>query len=110
MSPFPPEFAVRVEHLDDGFARVLVEGELDLLTSPELERLLDREISGGKQLVLDLAGVSFIDSTGLNVVISALRRCESTEATLTLGAELSAPVRRVLEITGLDTVIPVASG
>ncbi len=110
MNRIRPDFAIRVASVDDGSVRVQVEGELDLATSPELEQALRREIAAGKQVVLDLADVSFIDSTGLNAVISALRRCDGSEATLTLGPELSAQVRRVMEITGLDSVIPVACG
>jgi anti-anti-sigma factor len=109
MNRLPAEFLVRVASVDDGSVRLRVEGELDLSTSPALEQALGREISAGKHVVLDLGDVSFIDSTGLNAVIKALRHCEANGATLALSPELSAQVRRVLEITGLDTVIPVAS-
>lgn len=89
--------------------RVEVKGELDLSTSPRLEDALRDEFNSGKSVVLDLSQVTFIDSTGLNVLVAALRSCEQNGCQLELGPEPSVQVSRVLRITGLDTVFPISS-
>jgi anti-sigma B factor antagonist len=78
-----------------------VSGEIDIQTSPVLEEqlqvVLDRGLSS---TVVDLSGVTFLDSTGLSVLISGLRRCQAAGGEL----RLTGPrpnVRKVLEITGL---------
>ena len=59
----------------DGVATVLLEGELDIATAPVLDATLaDVERNGTGTVVLDLAGVRFIDSTGLRSLLSARQR------------------------------------
>lgn len=59
---------------DDG-VRVRVEGELDVATAPALEEALKRaEASDASGIVIDLTGVSFIDSTGLRTLLEAHAR------------------------------------
>lgn len=87
--------------------RVEVQGELDLSTSPQLGQVLGREFDDGRSVVLDLSQVTFIDSTGLNVLVAALRSCEENGCKLVLSPELPAQVSRVFTITGLDTVLPI---
>ena len=88
--------------------RLEVSGELDLSTSPELGQALKRELDGGRTVVVDLSRVTFIDSTGLNTLVGALRLCESNGGRLAVSPKLPAQVTRVFEISGLDTVIPIA--
>jgi anti-sigma B factor antagonist len=64
-----------VRRADKGLVRIEVEGELDLATAPELEETLGRELGAGNHVVLDLAAVTFIDSTGLHTILSALQAC-----------------------------------
>jgi anti-anti-sigma factor len=107
MKSVPVPFAIRVHGSNDGAVRIEVEGELDMATAPELEDMLRRQIGAGNRVVLDLAAVTFIDSTGLHTIVSALNG--SGEDGLSVSPTLPHQVQRVLEITGLDTVIPVAS-
>ena len=88
--------------------RVQVRGELDLSTSPQLGDALERELDAGRSVVVDLSRVTFIDSTALNTLVGALRSCESNGGALLLSGNLPAQVSRVFEITGLDTVLPIA--
>lgn len=88
---------------------VHVRGDLDLSTSPELGEALLREIDDGKAVVLDLSGVTFIDSTGLNTLIRAFRASESNGGMLALSPNVPAQVSRVFQITGLDALLPTAS-
>jgi len=107
MNLIPAPFAIHMRPSDSGPVRIEVEGELDLATAPKLEETLRRELAAGKQVVLDLAALTFIDSTGLHTIVSALHI--SGEDGLSVSPTLPYQVRRVLEITGLNTVIPVAA-
>jgi anti-sigma B factor antagonist len=54
-----------------GCELIRVEGELDMLTAPELAVAIDSCNGSGREVVVDLSGVSFIDSHGLHVVMGA---------------------------------------
>ena len=79
-------------------------GELDLFTAPRLQEALERSIDlGARRVVVDLARVTFIDSTALGVLIGVGRQLRAGEGSLDLVCQ-NGNVRRVLEITGLDAV------
>lgn len=82
-------------------------GEVDLAAADEIigtvQQALDEADSAGDgPLVLDLAGVTFMDSTGLGALISIRARAEAAGRSLTL-RQVPARVRRLLEITGLTS-------
>jgi anti-sigma B factor antagonist len=78
-----------------------VTGEVDIETSPVLEEELRSVLDQGVSSVeVDLGEVTFLDSTGLSVLISALKRCRGAGGDLRLRRP-QPNVRRVLEITGL---------
>jgi anti-sigma B factor antagonist len=108
MTAYPP-FAVLVAMAPDGSVRVKVQGELDLSTASELDETLRREIDAGRRIVVDLSEIKFIDSTGLNTLIAAVRASDMNGGTLAVSPTLPAQVRRVLEITGLNKVLPIAA-
>jgi anti-sigma B factor antagonist len=108
MTSYPQPFAIRVAPQEDGSVRVQVRGELDISTSPQLDEALRREIDAGKRVVVDLSEIAFIDSTGLNTLITALRASSSNGAGLMVSPSLPAQVQRVLEVTGLNEVLPIA--
>ena len=75
MSYLPPTFELSVEEVDEQTAVVSVRGEIHLATAPEFsERLNDVIAEGRTAVVVDLTEVGFIDSTGLSVLLNALRR------------------------------------
>jgi anti-sigma B factor antagonist len=91
----------------DGTAVVAVAGEIDVYTSPLLqERLVEVLKDGSSSIVLDLSAVTFLDSTGLGVLITGLKRCRSAEGDLVL-VTAQPNVLKVLEITGLNDVFQV---
>ena len=91
----------------DGTAVVAVAGEIDVYTSPLLqERLVEVLRDGSPSIVLDLSAVTFLDSTGLGVLITGLKRCRSAEGDLVL-VTAQPNVLKVLEITGLNDVFQV---
>jgi len=87
---------------------VRVAGEVDILTSPILDQKLQGVLDQGQSSVLvDLGEVTFLDSTGLSVLIAGLKRCQSTGGELRLVSPRP-NVRRVLEITGLTETFHIA--
>ena len=100
----PPDLEqpLRITSGREGDVAVLtLAGELDPHTAPALAEELDDAIGGGATtVVLQLAELSFIDSSGLRVVISAHRRLDEAGGRLVLRTP-SDTVRRLLEITGL---------
>jgi anti-sigma B factor antagonist len=83
-----------------------VDGELDILSSPVLREELTELARGHKSVVLDLEGLSFMDSTGLSVIIAALKRLRERSLDLVLCSP-QASVRRTMEICGIDQVITI---
>ncbi len=93
---------------ENGSARVVrLEGSCDLATAPKLRQAL-HSLAGADvtEVFLDVRELQFIDSTGLGVVLGAMRRLRETGGTLRI-AGAQGIVRRVLEITDLDKVIPL---
>jgi anti-sigma B factor antagonist len=99
----PEPFAVDVDRRDD-LAIVQPSGELDLATVDTLRAALDSIESAGR-LVLDLRGLSFIDSTGLHLLVALHQRAQRDGFQLTLLAP-AAPVNRAIQLCGLDEALP----
>ena len=85
-----------------------VQGEIDLYTVPRLRQELARVLTDGGpvRLVVDLSGVDFCDSTGVNALLAAHRQAQDTGGDLELAAPRPA-VRKILQVTGLETVFTV---
>jgi anti-anti-sigma factor len=90
---------------DGDLHTVELEGELDLATAPDVEEELERvEASDAKAIVLDLSGLTFIDSTGIRLVLAADRRSRADSNRLTLLRGTPA-VQRAFEISGVAPLI-----
>jgi len=91
----------------EGGSDVHLVGELDLFTAPLLREGLLRLLDDGTgDLTLDMSRLSFIDSTGLSVLVGAYKLAQQNGRGIVLrGPRPSA--RKVLEISGLDTVFPI---
>jgi anti-sigma B factor antagonist len=90
-----------------GVIVIHVEGELDLLTAPKLMARLDRVLRApAGDLVLNLTEAEFIDSVGLQTLMSIQRRLEAADRHLTVVCG-EGPVRRQIEITRLITALSV---
>ena len=84
-----------------------LEGEMDLESSPLLRQRLDDEIAaGGQHMILDMAGVTFLDSSGLGVILGRYRRIKEVGGDLAI-AQPPPPIRRVLEVSGILSIVPV---
>ncbi|MFF9120528.1 STAS domain-containing protein [Streptomyces massasporeus] len=84
-----------------------VSGELDYVSGRVLRaELMDLIARVEGLLVLELSGVSFCDSAGLNVLLQTWRQADMRGAVVVL-ADVSGPVRRILQMTGVDQVVRV---
>jgi anti-sigma B factor antagonist len=103
MTDFTSERTVVSKHL----GLIELSGEVDLYTAPRFKDDLVALIETGvNDIVIDLAEVTFIDSTALGVIISGVKRMREREGRLAIVAS-SRPVVRILDITGLDKVLTI---
>jgi len=89
---------------------VKVMGELDLATANNFRETTDRAIDEimGLNLIIDLAKVTFIDSSGLGVILGRFRKIRAKGGQMIL-VGLSANIKRILELSGILSFIPVCS-
>jgi anti-sigma B factor antagonist len=91
---------------DGGRYTICPLGELDLGTAGELQLELERaEASDARSIVLDLSGLTFMDSTGVQLLLRAHARSRADANRLRL-LRGPAVVHRVLELTGVATLLP----
>jgi anti-anti-sigma factor len=98
----------RVEVRSEGTAAVIVvHGELDLASGPELEQVLDRVAEQPTELlIIDLREVDFMDSTGLSIIVKAHQRFADEGRKLGL-VKGSPQVQRLLDLTGVAERLPL---
>lgn len=92
---------VVLDELDDRRVCLRVAGELDLATAEELDHTLAEALSSNDSVVLDLSEVTFIDSTGLAAIITAVNRASGSGAVLQIATPLPDQPYRLLELTGV---------
>ena len=100
-------FELKSHEVDPETQLIAVFGETDLYTAPELKTRLHEAIDGGKiRLVVDFSEAPFIDSTGLGVLVSALKRLRGEGGALVL-VSANENMRRLFRATGLDQAMPL---
>jgi anti-anti-sigma factor len=92
--------------LDGDRLEVRLSGELDMTATFKLEGELDRLLAEHRvrELVLDMAAVRFVDSSGLGCLLSTYERARDAGIEMRI-ADPSDPVRRLLELTGTGPVL-----
>lgn len=104
------EFTVKTAELGENAFIVTLTGEADLHTAPELERALQGTVGlGATAVAVDLAEVSFVDSTTLGVLLRYQKRFRERGGDLVIVTE-DRRVLRTFEITGLDQVFEIKRG
>ena len=93
----------------DGATLLVLRGDLDIATAPDLREALVRVIADGARIVVDLEAVGFLDSVGLGILVSGLKRARAAGGELELICT-SRVVLKPLEITGLDKVFTIHAG
>jgi anti-anti-sigma factor len=93
---------LRLERRSEGARHTLtLTGELDLATVADLDGMIEQACSdGAAELVLELRGLSFMDSTGLSAILAAHERCAEHGCELLL-TRPQRTVERLLELTGV---------
>ena len=98
--------AVETRQAGNGVTVVAPTGRLDVAGAPALKEAISEAVKNGpSRVVIDMEGVSFVDSTGLGSVISALKQIRGSQGDLRLAAP-NQQARVVLELTTLDRVFP----
>jgi anti-anti-sigma factor len=103
-----PLFTVRTEPRENG-AVVIAGGEIDLATSPRLRAALLEPEAHAASVVLDLREVTFIDSSGLGVIVGQQKRAQERGEQFAVAVGGAAAVQRILELSGLAKVLDVVS-
>ena len=82
-------------------------GEIDVYTAPRLRQAITDVIdSGAAKVILDMEQVDFLDSTGLGVLVGALKRAKSKDGILSIVATQDKSLK-IFDITGLNKVFPM---
>jgi anti-sigma B factor antagonist len=89
----------------EGQRIVRLRGELDVATAPEFERALLRPRPPRQRVVLDLAELRFMDSTGLRILLKA-RRAAAEDGWRLVLRSVPPNIRRLLELAGVQDAIP----
>ena len=84
---------------------IALEGRLDTLTAPELEKELNSALEGIEELALDFADLEYISSAGLRVLLSAQKTMNNQGRMVIRNANET--VREVFEVTGFDEILTV---
>jgi len=93
-------------HDDSGVAVVALTGDIDFNTSPEARKVLLDLAAKDRDMVVDLSGVSYIDSSGIASLIEAFQAARTNGHRFGLAA-VSEPAMRVLRLAQLDKVFPI---
>ena len=102
----PSELTVDLSSVD-GATVMTVRGELDMHTAPRLDAALE-ELGADQRVLLDLASLQFIDSSGLRVVLTDRARRVASCGSIHI-CDASSPVRQVVEMAGLRELLFVRS-
>ena len=103
------DFSTHVSEGDDGSIRVMLAGEFDLSTAPDLRACLVRpDVLGAKQMQVDLRRVTFLDSSSIGVLVAACKHVRSTGGAFAVICD-EGPALRVLQISGLLDYFGVTS-
>ena len=92
---------------DGEVCTVNLEGEIDVYSAPVLKEALVSAIEGGcANVIVNLEKVGFIDSSGLGVLVSALRRARERDGVVRIVCTRD-NILKIFRITGLDKVFPI---
>ena len=101
------ELGLEVDESHSPYTVLAVKGEVDVYTAPRLrEKLVELASQGKYQIIVDLEGVDFLDSTGLGVLVGGLKRLRSHDGDLGLVCTQNR-ILKVFEITGLTKVFEI---
>ena len=95
-----------IEKIINGGAAVLeIAGRLDTTTAPQLENVIDAELSGVESLVLDMKALEYISSAGLRVILKA-QKLMNGKGGMKL-TNVNETIMEVFEITGFTDILTI---
>ena len=102
-----PAFSFDASH-GEGTAQLALRGDLDMAATFRLEPELDRLLAAGvREIVLDLGGVDFVDSSGLGLLMATHDRSRESGTRIAL-VSARPEIRRVFQIAGVEDVLPLS--
>ncbi|HEX6287377.1 MAG TPA: STAS domain-containing protein [Acidimicrobiia bacterium] len=91
--------------LSNGWVAIAVEGEVDLATVEDLQTAIDQVLAdSGDHLVVDLTPSSFMDSTGLKVLVMSHRKFDDVGRSFAIAVD-GGPISRLIDLSGVDKTI-----
>ena len=96
-----------IKNIEDDKATFTIKGNLDTVTSPDLQRELDALDSAVKELVFDFASLDYISSAGLRVMLTANKKMAAAGGSMTI-ANTKPEVREVFDMTGFSDIFTMA--
>ena len=90
----------------EGELSLALSGRLDTTTAPELEKELGRSLAGVTRLVLDLAGLEYISSAGLRVLLST-QKVMNRQGNMRL-VHVNETIMEIFEVTGFADILTIA--
>jgi anti-sigma B factor antagonist len=99
LSPNPP--SITVLRPEPEVALVVLEGEHDLATAPDLEKTLDDALGNCSHLIVDLSTTEFIDSTTIRTLVNAKQHADNTDRAFNVVLHTTPIVELALEISGV---------
>lgn len=93
------------KELTDDKLKVLVEGRLDSVTSPELEESLNESIEGITDLTIDFTDLEYISSAGLRVLLSTMKKMKDQGYMRVVG--INEEVKEIFEVTGFSEILNI---
>ena len=103
-----PAFQISIEQPAEGSYVIAVSGELDLANKDALsDAIATAQKESARAVLLDLRELTFMDSSGLRILIDAWNEANVSDRKLTVVVRPEGLVRRVLEVSGCDTILPI---
>jgi anti-sigma B factor antagonist len=104
-----PQFRAEFEELKDGLGVVALAGEVDIDTAPQFRLAVKHAIdAGASSLIVDMAQVTFIDSTALGILVSGVRQARQRDGALAVVCT-EENINRVFELTGLNRIFAICA-
>ena len=106
---FPPAEIATNLGTDGSGVIVTVSGEIDMANSPDLLAEIRRHLVEGRPTTVDMAAVTFLDASGVAVLVAAYKEASDLAVPLAIVNADHRSVTRVLTVTGVDRFLPLRS-
>lgn len=93
------------KEINNNVLTLSLEGKLDTITSPELEKVIKEEIDNVTEIVMDFKKLEYVSSAGLRVLLSTQKQI-STKGSMTI-INVSEEIKQVFEITGFNDILHI---